>query len=290
MDSCANCGSPVTASDEKCPTCNSHVGFPNVRAANTDAERKALQQRYQAALERAEFRGAKDEVAGFRAAVESSSAVANCNLYRLKDLAEDANALYSNYYLAVRGEVRRAAEAENDRHRRAVDAMLFGSYAEQIRFAALSIDGIGLTSYGSKKSDDASYGLNLRDVAIAKRASLLEENEYDFAERHSLTPSSTLPLGYRCAWENRNELAVAKLADIIGPGTQPKDYARILLTSTGNRATDQFIEVHIYGTFNLNAVSAVSGTSTPKRSDDRAVVALVKELLERQGKEWIETP
>lgn len=62
------------------------------------------------------------------------------------------------------------------------------------------------------------------------------------------------------------------------------------MTSTGNRATDQFIEVHIYGTFNLNAVSSVSGTLVPKRPDDRAVVAVVKELLDRQGKRWIETP
>jgi hypothetical protein len=128
----------------------------------------------------------------------------------------------------------------------------------------------------------------LRDVAIAKRASLLEENEYDFVKRHGLTPSSAIPVGYRCAWQNRNELATAKLADIIGPETQPTDYAHILLSSTGNRATDQFIEVHIYGTFNLSAVSSVSGNSTPKRSDDRAVVAVVKELLEKQGKQWTE--
>lgn len=108
----------------------------------------------------------------FGAAVETSSAVANCSPYVLRELAEDANALYSNYYLAVRGEVRRAAEAENDRQRRAIDAMLFGSYAEKIRFAALPLDGVGLASYGSK-DQHASYGLMLRDVAIANRASLV---------------------------------------------------------------------------------------------------------------------
>jgi hypothetical protein len=287
--SCLNCGSPVVPSEEKCPTCGSHVGFPNVRAVNAAPERAALQHRYKAALERAEFRGATAAVAGFRAAVETSSAVVNCSLYILRELAEDVNALYSNYYLAVRGEVRRAAEVENDTQRRAVGAILFGAYAENIRSAALSLDGIGLASYGAKGPERLSYGLMLRDVAIAKRASLLEENEYDFVKRHSLTPSSALPVGYRCAWENRNELATAKLADIIGPETQPADYARILLSSTGDRASDQFIEVHIYGPFNLNSISSVSGNSAPKRSDDRAVLTKVKELLEKQGKQWIET-
>lgn len=73
--------------------------------------------------------------------------------------------------LGVSGQVRRAAELENDRQRRMVDALLFGGYADQIRFAALSLDGIGLRSYGK---GGLSYGLCLGDVAIAKRASLLQ--------------------------------------------------------------------------------------------------------------------
>ncbi len=37
--------------------------------------------------------------------------------------------------------------------------MLFGRYAEQIRFAALSLDGTGLTSYGA-------YTLKLKEIAV----------------------------------------------------------------------------------------------------------------------------
>jgi hypothetical protein len=286
VDLCPNCGSPLVASEEKCPTCGDHVGFPNVRAASAPTERLALQQRYQAALERAELRDAKEAVADFRSAAESSIAVANCGLYLLRQLVTDENALYTNYYLGVLGEVRRAAERENDTQRRAVDALLFGGYADKIRFAALSLDAVGLKSYGK---EGLSYGLGLRDVAIAKRASLLEENEYNFAKRHSLDATSSLPAGYRSSWENRRELAVAKLADLIWPEISPAEYAGILLNSKGDRATDQFIEVHIFGTFNINAVSSVSGTSKPERPDDRAVVTVVRELLETQGKKWIET-
>jgi hypothetical protein len=286
VDPCPNCGGSVGASEEKCPTCGEHVGAPNVRAANARSERLALQRRYQAALERAELRDAGDAVANFRTAVEKSLAVANCGLYVLRELATNSNALYTNYHLGVRGEVRRAAELENDRQRRTMDALLFGGYAEEIRFAALSLDGIGLVSYGK---EDLSYGLGLRDVAVAKRASLLEENEYDFVRRHSLDPTSNVPPGYRSSWENRHELAVAKLADLIWPELSPTEYARILLSSTGDRTTDQFVEVHIFGTFNLNAVSSVSGTTKAKRRDDRAVATMVRELLEKKGVTWIET-
>ena len=88
----------------------------------------------------------------------------------------------------------------------------------------------------------------------------------------------------------RSDLATAKLADLISPQTTASDYARILLNSSGNRATDDFIEVHIYGGFDINAIASVSGTSTPRQADDRGVVTVVKELLEKQGKKWLELP
>jgi hypothetical protein len=207
-------------------------------------------------------------------------------LPRLRELVSEPNALYSNYYLAAKGEVRAAAEAENDRQRRTVDAMLFGRYGDQIRFAALSLNGIGLKSYGK---DGLSYGLVLRDVAIANRATLLEENSYTFVKRHNLTAESVLPLGYRSSWEKRYELAVAKLSDSIWPNTSPSEYASILLYSTGDRATDQFIEVHIFGAFNISSISSVSGASNPKGPGSRAIVTVVKGLLEKHGKQWIET-
>jgi len=190
LDLCPNCKEPTIATEEKCPTCGESLGAPNVRAANAPNEKQALDERYQAALQRAQIRNAQKELAEFTRAAGASVAVATCGLYALRELATSANALYTNYYLAVRGEVRRAAEAENDRQRRTVDALLFGGYAEHIRFAALSLNGVGLKSYGK---DGLAYGLGLRDVAIAKRASLLDENEFDFAKRHSLEAKSDIP-------------------------------------------------------------------------------------------------
>lgn len=285
MDTCSNCNEPINANEEKCPTCGEHVGAPNVRTLDAEGERIALEERYQSAIQRAELRNAQNGVEDFSKAVESSVAVATCGLQPLRTLAESSNNLYTNYYLGVRGEIRRLAEEENDRQRTTVDALLFGSYAKNIRFAALALDGVGLRSYGK---DGLAYGLGLREVAIARRASLLEENSFDFVKRHTLGPGSGIPKGRRSSWGNRHKLAVAKLADRIWPETDRAEYAEILLSGSGDRSTDQFIEVHIYGTFNLNAVASVSGASNPKQKVDRAVLAVVKEMLAKRGIKWIE--
>jgi hypothetical protein len=281
VDSCPDCGSPVSSSDERCSSCGHHLGFPNVRVASESAERDALTKRYEAAMDRAAARGASEAVASFRAEVAVSSAIVNCDVYRLRELFTEGKSLYSNYHLAVRSQVRKAADIEQDRLRRSVDSLLFGEYAEQIRFGALSIDGNGVRSYGE-------YSLVLREVAVAKRASLLEENSYSFVVRHDLRPSDPLPAGYRCPWPNRRELAVAKLADLIQSDTPKSDYPRILLSNGATRANDQFVEVHIYGQFNQHSIESVSGSSNPKRPEERAVLASVKELLSKSNKRWIE--
>jgi hypothetical protein len=281
MDSCPNCGSSFAASDEKCSTCGDHLGFPNVRAANASVERAALRSRYEAAMERAGARGAKSVVEGFQNAVSRSFAVFNCDIYRLRELVAEPKSLYANYYLAVRAQVRKAAEEENDRLRRTVDSLVFGAYAEEIRFGSLSIDGKGLASYGA-------YSLVLRDIAVAKRASLLEENSYSFFDRQKLKPSDPLPPGYRCVWEKRQELAVAKLADALQADTPASKYPGILLRNGAGRAEDDFVEVHLYGTFNLQAIEYVCGNSKPARREERSLLTVVKDLLANSGKQWIE--
>jgi hypothetical protein len=281
LDSCPNCGSPFAASDERCSTCGDHLGFPNVRASNRPAERIALEERYKAAMERAESRMAKLAVETFQKAVSRSSAVFNCDIYRLRELVAEGKSLYANYYLAVRAQVRKAADEENDRLRRAVDSLVFGSYADQIIFGALSIDGKGLASYGA-------YSLVLREIAVAKRASLLEENSYSFIARHKLKPSDGLPPGHRSVWEKREELAVAKLADAIRPDTPESSYPGILLSNGTSRTEDDFIEVHLYGPFNLQAIEYVCGNSNPKRPEERALLAVIKDLLSNSKKQWVE--
>src|SRR5262249_43481175 len=157
-----NCDSPFSENEEKCSTCGEYLGYLNVRAATRPGEVNELQKRYETVMHRAAARGAQDIVSRFETAVRSSFAVIGCDIYVIRDLIV-ANKLYSNYYLRTRAQVRRLAQDEYDRRRRVVDAALFGAYSEHIVFAALSLDGMGLRSYGA-------YSVVLRDIAVSKRS------------------------------------------------------------------------------------------------------------------------
>jgi hypothetical protein len=281
VKNCPNCGAAAVPSEEKCPACGEYLGPPNVRAISESTERAALWARYEAALARAEMRGAKKKVLEFETAVASSVAVVAMDLYRLRDLAADARNWYSNYHLSVRGKVRQAATEANARQREAVDAIMFPGYGDEIVNAALSLDGKGLTSYGA-------YAVLLKDIAVAKRATVLEENAFNFVKRHKVAPHSVIPRGFRGVWVERQVLAVAKLADRIDSTTGRDMFPELLLKSTTDRTRDEFVEVHIFGTFNVNAIDGVRGSSSPKDAASKALVAVVKDLLLKQGKTWIE--
>ena len=103
-----------------------------------------------------------------------------------------------------------------------------------------------------------------------------------------MSPGDRPPPGYVAPWEGRNKLAVAKLADYITPQTVDAEFPQLLLASTGNRVTDEFIEVHICGTFDLNAIESVKGTSKLGSRDDRDLLRMIKQHLSRARKLWIE--
>jgi hypothetical protein len=253
-----------------------------VRDVGRPEETEVLTERYEEAQEASEERGVQDSVGTFEDRMSETTAVLNMSLDGLYSFINDGS-LYSTYRLQVEGESRKPAERQNDRDRTAIEGMFFGSYAKEIRYAALSMDGIGLTSYGR-------YTVILRNVAVEKRATLLEENTYHFANTHNMNPpDSSIPLGYRSVWEDRNELAVAKLACKITEETTTEDHAPLLLFSEGDRGTDEFIEVHLYGAFDVGAVEAVKGSSTAASKRDTAKLNVIKERLDKADKEWIES-
>lgn len=280
---CSNCGKDVSGFiGRNCPTCGYNLGPPNVRDVGRPKETQALKERYEEAKKSSGERGVQDSVEAFENRMSETKAVLNMSLGGLYNFINEGS-LYSTYRLQVEGESRRPADRQNDRARTAIEGMFFGSYAKKIRYAALSLDKNGLPSYGK-------YTIIFRDVAIKRRATLLEENTYHFAETHDMNPpDSSIPSGYRSVWEDRNELAVAKLACRITEETTAEDHASLLLFSEGDRETDEFIEVHIYGAFDIGAVEAVKGSSTVASSQETVKIKTVKERLDKAGKEWIES-
>lgn len=282
MDTCPHCSRPLGVTDgPSCPSCGLPVGFPNVRRARRPEEKAALDARYRDALDRAAPRGADGRVRAFEAALASSQAVLNVDLKGLLLLMTEG-APYLSYRQLVDDGVRFRAQGEWDRARAGVDAVLFGTYDRHIRFAALSLDGAGLPSYGA-------FALTLREGHIAHRASVLEENAFDFVERHKPVGRIPIPPGYIACWDERARLAVAKLADDVAPGTPDADFPAFLAWSAGDRLTDRFVEVHIFGPFDRYTVASVRGTSNGFSKRERGKLEAVKDFLAATGGTWIES-
>lgn len=278
---CPRCSSKIPHSYEKCPTCGYHAGPPNVREVRSLQEREALDARYRAALDEAGGRGCDAPLLKLEEAVKKSRAVVNVDLDFLYHFITNRLALYASYSRTVGGRVRKPAQRTDDAARRSIEDLLFPSYAEEISYAALSLNGSGLKSYGE-------YALQLREVAIEERATLLEENSFDFAERHGIRPRRELPRGFRATWADRHKLAAAKLAGRLSPSTPEAEFPTMLLRSEGRRETDDFVEVHIYGPFDINAVESVKGSSATRSKDERALLRIVKAKLDGLGITWVE--
>jgi hypothetical protein len=284
---CSHCGkAALYGIEDRCRACYFPAAqlAPNVRLASRPEQVVALQGRYQAARDKAEREGLASSLQRLEDTANRAAAVINVPVGLAHDLFFRDVALYAPYEAQVKGELRAPAAPEHDRRRRAVGSLLYGSYHENIVYAALSADGRGLTSYGP-------VHLELDEVAVAYRSTVLEENSYEFAERHGLTPAEPLPPGFLARWEDRGKLAVAKLADRLQAEMDEEACALLLLHGEGRRHSDEFLEVHIYGNFNLQAVQGVSlrGDSYADLSEVQVVqLKALRERLQKKSLAWRE--
>lgn len=278
MIKCPDCGFENPFVNEKCSCCGMFLGFPNVNDCSQKEELEALEKRYKEKVEYAAKKGHEKKRIEFEEAVKKSVAVINVNLNYLHSLIVGKNTLYSTYQLQIEGESRELAPTEFDKERMGIEGTLFGSYGKNIRYAALSLNGTGLTSYGD-------FTLILFDTAVRKRSTLLEENSYNFIRRHKILAGGEIPQGYRTVWKDRHKLAVAKLIEKVLL-TNKDNYAKIVLFSTVNRKKDEFIEVHIYGKLNEASIQAVRGTS--ESVSEKNIIGRIKDYLTNSKKNWIE--
>ena len=277
MSGCGKCGTEVPDAVRDCPICGTHHGFPNVKSAASEAAE--LQGRWEAARLDARGRGCDAQVQALEDALSAVHAVVNVDVGFLHRLLTNEHTLYSAYGKQVAAGVRAAASSEHDRQRTSVEGLLFGSWGNELCYAALSLDGRGLTSYGE-------ISLELRDAAIDDRASLLEENSFDFVRRHRLVPGDPLPRGYRAPWADRARLAVSKLASSVHEATTANDHARLLLAANATRTTDDFVEVHVFGTFNQGAVAGVQVIGDAENAADQVLLQAAKAKAAKLGLRW----
>lgn len=177
-----------------------------------------------------------------------------------RSLMTDPKKIYCNYEKLVNSGVMHPRAGEFDKKRHAVSGILFGSYCNDIVYGALSLSEEGLSTYGS-------VFCQLRPITIMNRTSFLEENSYRFIEKHQKRFGDPLPYGYWANWNTRHLLALVKNHSSFAAGLSKEDWGKLLFSSDGkDRNNDDFIEAHIFGTFNGKAIASAIASSTKKFS------------------------
>jgi hypothetical protein len=274
---CSDCKNEIPQPAISCPHCGRPGIFWNVIDANDDAERAELQNRYSAVKADALARGTDVILQDFEDAIAGSIAVIARSDVDVHRLANSCRQLYGTYYQQLDAGLRLPDGDEWDVVREITDSLLFPGYKEQIRFAALSLDGIGLSNYGS-------CSVTLRDDLIAHRASVLNENSVLFMERNEVKVSrkSNIPKGFKGIWSERGKLCVAKLAARIDSATTSNQYSSLLLKQGASPEDDEFIEVHIFGSITVFTMAKVTVT-IPQPGPRRTIVRALKSKLARHG-------
>lgn len=262
-ENCLKCGAPQYNINLECASCGTNLGFPNVRIANLPDEVKALDIRAQNSVENAQANGIYDEFLNLTDAVEQhSKVIVSMPAEIALNIVTNINTQFVNYERLVGAGALNPAEFANDAHRRVVAGALFANFGEQIVYGALSLSERGLSTYGD------IYCV-LKAVAIDERTSFLNTNSYEFIEKYG---NSDHPEGYRSDWPNRAKLVGTKLEEnaSIRKGQSIKDWEKILLVCDGkNRDRDEFIEAHIFGSFNVFSIEKmVAATPIDKKKKD----------------------
>lgn len=281
QSTCSNCGAPISDTLRYCTTCRTDIGAPNVRYCLTDENLKALNKRFESSRTKATEIGCLTEFSDLEAMIkDKSGVVVSMPVNIARSLFDNPNLLYNNYETLTGNGIIKPANSENDRHRCAVGGLLFGTYANLIVYGALSLTDEGLSTYGD-------VHCRLRSVAIDKRTSFLESNSYKFVKDHNICPGNKLPSGYMACWKNRHELVLAKLASNLSTGQTESDWQTLFISSDGqNRENDNFIEAHIYETFNSNAIESMVANTKKKlnreeKMDLEIVMDKFKSLTEK---------
>lgn len=263
---------------EWCEKCGESLGAPNVNEVSSEAEKQALNQRYQDAIKESSAKGLEKKMNLFKAHFETNvKAVINVDLILLSEWLGKSGG-YKSYHRAVESGLRQIAQLNNDRKRTVIDSFICGTYGRDLIFAALSLDGFGLRSYGD-------CHVVLDSPAISKRASLLEENSFNFVKKHNISLSDPIaPLGFRSTWEEKLKLVVAKVGTKINSTSSKDDFDCYVMTNTGDRDKDEYVEVLIYKDLTRFAVDTVR-IPRPKSASDKVYAGMVKSKLPGQVSE-----
>jgi hypothetical protein len=258
---CPDCLNPHSLAATQCPHCYRPSNYPNVAFANRPEETLALDNRFQKATVEANLRGAAVKVQEFELEASKSQAVMARDLAELGRIAHNDNESYANFYKLADSGVR-AVDLDDEwaQRRLTADTILFPVFHKQICFAALTLDDRGLSKFGNCL-------LFFKEEMIAHRATVFEENSVMFMKNHNIKAfDPDVPRGFKAAWDARGNLCVAKLAGKIDANTFSTSFPEILLQERTKGEDDEFVEVHIFGSFTRRSLNRVIITNRGGRA------------------------
>ncbi len=242
-----------------CIQCGSDLGAPNVNEVSTEDEINALEKRYINATNFIIANGNEDGLEHFKTYFSHNvNAVINLSFKAIKAWLLTTDRKYKSYSRLLEEGDKQIKTPFNDKWRTMVDGYLYGDNGRDIVFAALSLDGAGLLTYG-----DCTVIIN--EPAIALRATVIEENSFNFAGRHKFDINKLK--GYRSVWNDKLKLAVAKLEKRIENSSTKEDFVRFILFTDGDRHSEEFIEVHIYKALFPVAIKSIHIPATKSAKD-----------------------
>lgn len=268
---CSHCRLEFPTSLPECPHCGLPRLFPNVAEAR--GEQADLLKRYDSAIHAARRSGTESAVGRFENLASKSFAVTNRPLAFVSELA-DVTSIFATYYKKRDGGMLIPQGEKWERLRGSADEFFFQRTKDEIRFAALSCDGVGLTSYGE-------CTMVFGEHFIAHRTSLFETNTARFLDRGGIYrpgQSSAIPPGLRSTWEDRGKLATAKLASKITAATTDAEFPALLLSPGATSDDDEFIEAHIFGPLTIRSFANVTLPKASRRFPASAIKGLAQKL------------
>jgi hypothetical protein len=269
----SGCGADIGFWENCCRVCGEFHSYPNVRKARD--EREALLRLYADAMGQAERSGLRGQAARLEKIGLKSRVVVNTDLDTIVFLAQDVRKNYAPYLRQVAAGVRKPAQEQHHRDRRVVDSALFPGYEDKIVFGALTGGWLGLRNYGK-------VAMFLKEAVAQKRVSLLIENSFKVFDKH-FKWGRPFPSGYRAVWDDRSRLIVVKLTERLKANATEDELGGLILRQGASREKDEFIEVHIFDTFDLRAVECVRLMSRLHAKAERKRWRLTRELLEEAG-------
>ncbi len=188
------------------------------------------------------------------------------SIHELQICADSEKRVFSTYYDRVQAGLQIPSGGKWDILRGVAEHSLYQHQKNHVRFAALSLDGIGVKNYGT-------CHLTLATHMIEHRTSVYEANNVIFTvyeQASKMSDAENLEPGHSTDWEHRAALCVAKLSPKLTPKTQKAEFPGILIEQGATTEDDKFVELHIWGALTIRSVATITivrKSNRPSKTD-----------------------